>query len=238
MKKLTIEFVKEQFEKRGHSLLSKNYTGAHSKLDYICPSGHSNSISWTNWQQGQGCFCCARKRNGQQQRLNSEFVRDELEKEGCELLEIEYVGRRVIVKYVCPNKHERSMRWDHWKSGSRCSKCSDINLSKQYQNYGNPNWNGGTSCEPYCFEWSSKEFKDFIKERDGNKCLNPDCCKNIHRLSVHHIDYNKKNCEPENLITLCSSCNSRANKDREWHKSWYKAIIQKRYLKRKGEKNC
>lgn len=93
----------------------------------------------------------------------------------------------------------------------------------------NPNWKGGISCEPYCYEWSFKEFKDFIKERDDNRCLNPDCWGNIYRLSVHHVDYNKKNCEPENLITLCTSCNARANFNREWHKEWYEAIIFKRY---------
>ena len=93
----------------------------------------------------------------------------------------------------------------------------------------NGNWKGGISCEPYCFEWSSKEFKDFIKERDGYRCLNPFCFGNIHKLCVHHINYNKKDCVPENLITLCTSCNSRANKNRKWHEAWYKAIINRRY---------
>lgn len=102
-------------------------------------------------------------------------------------------------------------------------------LSIKFSGENNPAWKGGISCEPYCFEWSSKEFKDYIKERDGYKCLNPDCFGNIYRLNVHHVDYNKKNCEPENLITLCTSCNSRANFNRAWHKDWYKAIINRRY---------
>jgi len=78
-------------------------------------------------------------------------------------------------------------------------------------------------------KWSSEEFKDFIKERDGYRCLNPFCFGNIHKLCVHHINYNKKDCVPENLITLCTSCNSRANKNRKWHEAWYKAIINRRY---------
>lgn len=93
-----------------------------------------------------------------------------------------------------------------------------------------PNWKGGISCEPYCDVWTDKEYKESIKDRDGYKCLNPACFGNIHRLSVHHIDYNKKNCGPENLIILCTSCNSRANSEREWHESWYKAIIYRRNL--------
>jgi hypothetical protein len=94
-----------------------------------------------------------------------------------------------------------------------------------------PGWRGGISCEPYCFEWSNKEFKDMIKDRDVNKCLNPDCWRNCNHLPlhIHHIDNNKKNCDPRNLITVCNSCNQRAKKDREWHTSWYQAIIYRRY---------
>lgn len=93
----------------------------------------------------------------------------------------------------------------------------------------NHQWKGGISCEPYCQQWIDKEYKQSIKERDGNKCLNPECNKITNKLCLHHIDYNKKECKPSNLITLCVSCNSKANKNREWHKSWYQAIINKRY---------
>ena len=90
-------------------------------------------------------------------------------------------------------------------------------------------WKGGISKEPYCNDWT-KEYKEFIKNRDGNRCLNPYCnSKNPADLTIHHIDYNKKNCKPNNLITVCRSCNSRANTDREWHKAWYQAVLKMRY---------
>ena len=60
-------------------------------------------------------------------------------------------------------------------------------------------------------------------------CLNPYCSKEHNVLTLHHIDYNKNNCGPDNLITLCNSCNSQANKDRGWHKAWYQAILKNRY---------
>ena len=90
------------------------------------------------------------------------------------------------------------------------------------------NWRGGITCEPYCQDWT-KEYKEYIKERDSYICLNPYCYKGNIVLSVHHIDYNKKNCKPSNLITVCRSCNTRANRDRGWHKAWYQAIMYRRY---------
>lgn len=93
------------------------------------------------------------------------------------------------------------------------------------------NWKGGISCEPYCEVWIDEDYKRSIKERDNYTCLNPECNKFDKKLCIHHIDYNKKNCHPLNLITLCFSCNGKANKDREWHESWYRAIMNKRYSK-------
>lgn len=45
-KKLTYEFVKEQFGREGYELLSKEYVNNCTKLFYICPKGHKHSISW------------------------------------------------------------------------------------------------------------------------------------------------------------------------------------------------
>ena len=102
-------------------------------------------------------------------------------------------------------------------------------MMKNCQGDTHPAWKGGISCEPYCDVWQDKDYKESIKKRDGYKCLNPDC-KNIScRLTLHHINYNKKDCSHKNLITLCLSCNGRANADREWHESWYLAILHRRY---------
>jgi len=221
-KKLTIEFVKKEFEKENYIFLTKEYKNNKQKLNYICPKGHEHFIIWAAWQQGVRCPYCAGLA-----KPTIEFVEKEFEKEGYILLTKEYKNARSKLNYICPNGHEHNISWDNWKKVARCPSCFFINNSGQ----GNPNWKGGISCEPYCFEWSSKEFKGFIKERDGYKCLNPDCWKNCNHLPlhIHHIDNNKKNCEPSNLITVCNSCNQRAQKDREWHTSWYQAILNKRY---------
>lgn len=94
-----------------------------------------------------------------------------------------------------------------------------------------PSWRGGISCEPYCKEWTFEEFKDMVRERDEWKCQNPDCWGKVfnEKLTIHHIDYNKKNCHPLNLITVCRSCNARANVKREYWQKFYEKIMNKRF---------
>jgi len=96
----------------------------------------------------------------------------------------------------------------------------------------NPNWKGGISCEPYCYIWSFDEFRQMIKDRDNNMCQNPMCGKPDSNLVIHHINYVKKDCEPSNLITLCISCNTRANGNRkitreDWQRFYTNLMIYK-----------
>ena len=93
----------------------------------------------------------------------------------------------------------------------------------------NSNWKGGIGIEPYCDAWADKEYKEDIKERDDSMCMNPDCWNTSETLCLHHIDYDKKNCSPSNLITLCASCNARANFSRENHALYYQDLMTEFY---------
>ena len=88
------------------------------------------------------------------------------------------------------------------------------------------NWQGGKSFEEYCEIWLDKDYKYSIKERDGFKCQNPDCLGKSKYLVVHHINYNKKDCNPKNLIILCRSCHAKSNFNRNYWESFYVNIIE------------
>lgn len=113
--------------------------------------------------------------------------------------------------------------------GRKCSEETKRKISKSrkgiYIGPNAPGWQGGIAHEPYCYSWP--DISMFIKERDNYTCQNPDCRKNSIRMTTHHIDYNKKNCDPSNLITLCNSCNSRANFNRKRHTNFYQRIMNK-----------
>lgn len=81
----------------------------------------------------------------------------------------------------------------------------------------NPNWQGGISFEPYGIEFN-EDLKEVIRNRDRRKCQ---MCKkteleNQEKLSIHHIDYNKQNNNPNNLITLCRKCHLKTNHNRDY----------------------
>ena len=81
----------------------------------------------------------------------------------------------------------------------------------------NPSWKGGISKEPYNFDFD-EELKKLIRKRDNYKCQ---ICGNfqkecIQKLSIHHIDYNKKNSNPDNLISLCKKCHHKTNYRRDY----------------------
>jgi len=220
--KKTIEFIRFEFLKEGYNLLINEYRSSFQKLSYICPNGHKHYIKWNDWQQGIRCFYCYEGNV----KLTIEFINFEFEKEGYKLLTKEYNNAFSKLDYICSNNHIHSIRWNDWQQGHRCIYCGMINNSGSLHY----NWKGGISCEPYCDSWADKEFKEDIKTRDNYKCQNPDCWGTSETLCIHHIDYNKKNCNPNNLITICNSCNSRANKDREWHTKWYQILMDKKCL--------
>ena len=101
-------------------------------------------------------------------------------------------------------------------------------LKGKYTGKNNHMWRGGTCKEPYCSEFT-KDLKEFIKDRDNYKCMNP-MCDNKNDLCVHHINYDKKYCILKNLITLCRSCNFKANFNRGDWKEMYRTIIKQNYV--------
>lgn len=116
-----------------------------------------------------------------------------------------------------------------WMKGKIQSEESRIKQSCSMQDINRKEWNGFFIHGIYCDVWSDKEYKESIKERDNYQCQNNiDCKKNSKRLGLHHIDYDKKNCKPENIITVCTSCNTRANFNKEYWKEFYNNIMEKK----------
>lgn len=88
----------------------------------------------------------------------------------------------------------------------------------------NPNWKGGLSGFPYPFNWGSISKR--IRARDGNVCRNPNCDGKGGQIDTHHIDYDKMNVAPTNLIAVCTRCNTKANFGREQWTIYYTKVLK------------
>lgn len=109
-----------------------------------------------------------------------------------------------------------------------CSRsCSYVRRSALSKGDRNPNWTGGLSRLPY--PWNFNETSRRIIARDGARCRNPGCLGKDKRLTTHHINYDKQECGDNNLICLCSSCNSRANFGREKWQQFYQELLADMY---------
>jgi len=76
-------------------------------------------------------------------------------------------------------------------------------------------WQGGKSFELYTTDWT-RTLKRSIRERDQYICRLCGIEQNDRLHDVHHIDYDKKNCNPKNLITLCLKCHRKTNHKRDY----------------------
>lgn len=130
-------------------------------------------------------------------------------------------------------KHHSEKTKNHWSeirkgkvSGNKDNhyKLSEITKEKMGEakrGMKHPNWQGGKSFEPYSIDWT-ETLKRAIRERDNYICQ---LCSQYGN-NVHHKDYDKKDCDPTNLITLCKRCNSRVNFNRNYWIRYFKSIKQ------------
>jgi len=56
-KRVDPTLIRRAFESEGYTLLSE-YKSNRQKLEFICPQGHTHTITWTKWKQGRRCGKC------------------------------------------------------------------------------------------------------------------------------------------------------------------------------------
>jgi len=76
-------------------------------------------------------------------------------------------------------------------------------------------WRGGISFEPYNLDWTNT-LRQSIRERDKYTCKICGEKQGDKTHPVHHIDYDKQNCNTNNLITLCDRCHKKTNFNRDY----------------------
>jgi len=122
----------------------------------------------------------------------------------------------------------------HSEESKKKIRNSDYHKNMKGENA--PNYIDGRSAKPYTLEFSDK-LKKQIRKRDNYTCQKCGMTQEEHKLlwkkalHVHHIDFDKKNCSEDNLITLCCKCNSEVNFNRDYWQEYFNNIMEKNYGK-------
>lgn len=121
-------------------------------------------------------------------------------------------------------------------TGRKLTKEHKINIGLGQEGEKGSNWQGGKSFEPYSPKFNNT-LKEQIRRRDHYRCQ--ECFRHqselrtktnkLRKLSIHHIDYDKKNNNPNNLISLCITCHAQTNFNRDNWVDYYKNIMEDNY---------
>lgn len=91
-------------------------------------------------------------------------------------------------------------------------------------------WKGGIGYFPYCHKFNEC-LKEKVRNRDDRLCQLCGMTEedNGQKLSVHHIHYDKENCEPD-LISTCRRCNSIVNFNCDYYEELFMNKLNDRGL--------
>ena len=91
-----------------------------------------------------------------------------------------------------------------------------LNCNNKYFYFFGTILRGKHRCENCNINWklSINDIKIKLLEK------NIECLSNLY---VHHIDYDKKNLDMNNLISLCNSCHTKTNYNREYWINYFRS---------------
>jgi hypothetical protein len=128
-KRLSYEDVKNYFKLNECILLQDNYIDNNTLMKFQCKCGHISNTRFRTFQKTHGCVKCGYKKTHAHTRANYNEIKKFFDKQGCELLEKNYINNRTPMRYRCLCGNESTIMWQNFKKGQRCKKCGIDNVS-------------------------------------------------------------------------------------------------------------
>jgi hypothetical protein len=198
--KPSIDVLRIRFEEEGYILLPQEYKNNKTKLDYICPNGHNNSITWADWNSGgYRCPDCANNK-----KLDIERVILDFNSEGYTFISGEYTNNVSVLIVKCTRGHEFETSRVKWTAGNRCPICyfERINIQFVKESFEDENYkllsneyiDAHSKLKYICSNGHEHEIS-WAAWQQGERCYH---CRNLkHRVSIKEI---KKMFEVEDYV--------------------------------------
>lgn len=209
-RRYTIEEVEKIFKDNGCELLETEYINSKTPIEYRCNCGRISKIQLTHFLNGHRCKECGYKKIAKNQTHTFEYAKQFFDEQGCELLEKEYIGCFVKMRYICNCGDENKINFNHFQQGHRCEKCA---LEKR-SGKNHPNYNHNLTDEERknrrkrSKSPGSKVWRILIYKNNDYTCQK--CTTRGGDLVAHHIESWDINEElryiEDNGTTFCISC--------------------------------
>lgn len=136
--RLSYEQVKQFFEDYKCILLEDQYINNFTKMKFRCHCGRESIITYRDFRITKRCQICGEEFRANNRKHSYEFIRQEFEKYGCELLDEKYIGNHSPLKFKCKCGSIDSIAYSDFMYVHQCKKCSikkvadDKRLSYEY----------------------------------------------------------------------------------------------------------
>ena len=152
-----------------------------------------------------------------------------MSKEAKEKIKLANIGKKLSLETKQKKSNKMKIKWAKDKEYRKRMSVSHIGKKQSKetikkrikQGKDHYNWQGGISKEKRGLDWT-EPLKRSIRERDRYTCQICSKQQENRAHAVHHIDYNKKNNDPNNLISLCLECHIKTNYNRNEWKEYFK----------------
>jgi len=122
--KLSIEYVRKEFENIGYTLLSETYINNTSKLKVRCDKGHIYYPTYVNFKNGERCLYCSKNSP-----INWKDVLYLFNLKGWKVLtkEDEFINANTYIKFSCNKGHIHRYKYVTLKSKFETIDCPYCN---------------------------------------------------------------------------------------------------------------
>ena len=142
---------------------------------------------------------------------------------------ISHRGKHNSPKTEFKKGEHRSPKTEFKKEQHKSLKTEFKKNDKRLLGKNNSNWKNGKSFEVYPKVFNNK-LRELIRKRDNYVCQECGIHQNLlkEKLCVHHIDYNKKNNHPNNLIALCRHHHLKTSFRRKYWKEYFQRKMRRK----------
>jgi predicted Zn-ribbon and HTH transcriptional regulator len=137
-RRLDIDTVSREFKAKGWKILSpEKFKGNSSKLNVMCPKGHTTTKTYSDFQQGKGCWECKSENASKRYRISEEDANKIAETARMKILKHSYKNVKTKIPLECLDcgfQFENTLDSLKWKKVG-CPKCKCSYGERQLLNY-------------------------------------------------------------------------------------------------------